>query len=283
MPEHRVAVVGAGGFGGALCAHIVHRHPSLELTALTARSDAGKRHDEVYARYRVPLTMEEFDPDVVAERADAALVAYPHKAAALAVKALARARPEGGRPVGGLPARSGALRALVPAPRGARAARRGRLRPARAAPRGDPRGVARRRSGLQLHRRAARAAAAGGTHRRGGRGHQGRGVRRRPRGHRGDALRLGRGQRQRLQGRGPPPHRRARAGAARRALQLRGPPAADRPGHPRQLLRTPSEPITAAEAHELPARPIATSRSSTSSTTRRARATCATPTAPRCR
>jgi N-acetyl-gamma-glutamyl-phosphate reductase len=88
VPEHRVAVVGAGGFGGALCARIVHEHPSLELTALTGRSDAGRRHDEVYARYRVPLAIEEFDPDAIAERADAALVAYPHKAAALAVKAL---------------------------------------------------------------------------------------------------------------------------------------------------------------------------------------------------
>jgi N-acetyl-gamma-glutamyl-phosphate reductase len=81
-------VIGAGGFGGALCAHLVHRHPSLELTMLTARSDAGLRHDEVYARYRVPVAMEEFDPDVAADRADAALVAYPHKAAAPAVKAL---------------------------------------------------------------------------------------------------------------------------------------------------------------------------------------------------
>ena len=88
MPEHRVAVVGAGGFGGALCARLVHRHPALELTMLTARSDAGRRHDEVYRRYRVPVEMEEFDADRVAERADAALVAYPHKAAALAVKAL---------------------------------------------------------------------------------------------------------------------------------------------------------------------------------------------------
>jgi N-acetyl-gamma-glutamyl-phosphate reductase len=88
VPDHRVAVVGAAGFGGALCAAILHRHPSLELTALTARSDAGKRHDEIYARYRVPLTMEEFDPDEIAKGADAALVAYPHKAAAGAVKAL---------------------------------------------------------------------------------------------------------------------------------------------------------------------------------------------------
>ena len=55
---------------------------------MTARSDAGRRHDQVYPRYRVPIEMEEFDADRVAERADAAIVAYPHRAAALAVKAL---------------------------------------------------------------------------------------------------------------------------------------------------------------------------------------------------
>jgi N-acetyl-gamma-glutamyl-phosphate reductase len=60
----------------------------LELTTLTARSDAGSRHDELYPRYRVPLAMEAFEPDRVAERADCALVAYPHRAAAPAVKAL---------------------------------------------------------------------------------------------------------------------------------------------------------------------------------------------------
>jgi N-acetyl-gamma-glutamyl-phosphate reductase len=84
----RVAVVGASGYGGAVGAMLLHRHPSLELTAVTARADAGKRHDEVYPRYRVPLVLEQFDPDAVAERADAALVAYPHKAAAPAVQAL---------------------------------------------------------------------------------------------------------------------------------------------------------------------------------------------------
>lgn len=84
----RVAVIGAAGYGGALGAGIVQRHPSLELTAVTARSDAGRRHDELYPIHRIGLTMEEFEPDSVAERADAALVAYPHKAAALAVKEL---------------------------------------------------------------------------------------------------------------------------------------------------------------------------------------------------
>jgi N-acetyl-gamma-glutamyl-phosphate reductase len=85
---HRVAVLGATGFGGALCARIVDRHPSLELTAATARAEAGRRHDQIYPHYAVERVLEEFDPDAVAERADAALVAYPHKAAAPAVKAL---------------------------------------------------------------------------------------------------------------------------------------------------------------------------------------------------
>jgi len=67
---------------------LVQRHPSLELTAITARADAGRRHDELYPRYRVPLELEQLDPDSIAERADAALVAYPHGAAAPAVSAL---------------------------------------------------------------------------------------------------------------------------------------------------------------------------------------------------
>ena len=83
-----IAVVGAGGFAGALAAAIVHDHPGLDLAVATARTDAGRRLDEIYPKHRVPMTLDEFDPDAVAERADSALVAYPHKAAALAVKAL---------------------------------------------------------------------------------------------------------------------------------------------------------------------------------------------------
>jgi N-acetyl-gamma-glutamyl-phosphate reductase len=88
VADRRVAVVGAAGFGGAVAAAILDRHPSIELTALTARTDAGKRLREVYPRHRVDLTMDEFDADRIAERADAAIVGYPHKAAAPAVKAL---------------------------------------------------------------------------------------------------------------------------------------------------------------------------------------------------
>jgi len=84
----RVAVVGAAGFAGALCAAIVERHPSLDLVAVTARSDAGLRLDQLYPRHRVSLELEAFDADRVAEHAAAALVAYPHGAAAPVVAQL---------------------------------------------------------------------------------------------------------------------------------------------------------------------------------------------------
>src|SRR4051794_19873837 len=55
---------------------------------VTARSDAGRRLDHLYPRYRVARELETYDPDRVAERADAALVAYPHGAAAPVVEDL---------------------------------------------------------------------------------------------------------------------------------------------------------------------------------------------------
>jgi N-acetyl-gamma-glutamyl-phosphate reductase len=80
-PAARVLVAGASGFTGALAAEIVWRHPRLELVAATSRGDAGKRLDAIYPRYRVPIELTELDlenlPDV-----DAAIVAYPHGAAA---------------------------------------------------------------------------------------------------------------------------------------------------------------------------------------------------------
>ena len=88
---HRIAVLGAAGFAGALAAAIVERHPRLELTMVTARSDAGRRLDHLYPRYRVRRELESYDADAVAERADAAIVAYPHGAAAPVVEDL-RAR-----------------------------------------------------------------------------------------------------------------------------------------------------------------------------------------------
>jgi N-acetyl-gamma-glutamyl-phosphate reductase len=87
----RIAVAGASGFAGALAAAIVDRHPAFELTAVTARTDAGRTLSDLYPQHRVGLTLGEFDADSVAEAADAVIVGYPHKAAAPVVRDL-RAR-----------------------------------------------------------------------------------------------------------------------------------------------------------------------------------------------
>jgi N-acetyl-gamma-glutamyl-phosphate reductase len=83
----RVIVAGATGFAGALAAHLLWRHPRFELIAVTGRSEVGRRLDELYPRYRVPLAIEQLDVDGL-ERIDAAVVAYPHAAAAPTVGAL---------------------------------------------------------------------------------------------------------------------------------------------------------------------------------------------------
>lgn len=80
MPS-KVAVFGAAGYTGALTARLLYRHPTFELAFLTARTDAGRRLEEIYPHHRVPLVLEELDLDRHAN-VDAAVVAYPHGAAA---------------------------------------------------------------------------------------------------------------------------------------------------------------------------------------------------------
>jgi N-acetyl-gamma-glutamyl-phosphate reductase len=89
VPEAKasVLVAGASGFSGALAARLVWRHPRLELAAITSRGDAGTRLDELYPRHRVPLTLTELDLEQ-ADDVDAAIVAYPHGAAAPVVAEL---------------------------------------------------------------------------------------------------------------------------------------------------------------------------------------------------
>jgi N-acetyl-gamma-glutamyl-phosphate reductase len=83
----RVIVAGATGFAGALAANLLWRHPRFELVAVTGRSEVGSRLDELYPRYRVPLVIEQLEVDRL-EEIDAAVVAYPHAAAAPTVGAL---------------------------------------------------------------------------------------------------------------------------------------------------------------------------------------------------
>jgi N-acetyl-gamma-glutamyl-phosphate reductase len=83
----RVLVAGASGLSGALAARIVWEHPELELVAATSRSEAGKRLDDVHPRHHVPVVLEELDMQRL-DGVDAAVVAYPHGAAAPVVAEL---------------------------------------------------------------------------------------------------------------------------------------------------------------------------------------------------
>jgi N-acetyl-gamma-glutamyl-phosphate reductase len=83
----RVLVAGATGFAGALAAHLLWRHPRFELVGVTGRSETGRRLDDLYPRYRVPLQIQPLDIDAL-DSIDAAIVAYPHAAAAPTVAAL---------------------------------------------------------------------------------------------------------------------------------------------------------------------------------------------------
>lgn len=86
----RVLVAGATGFAGALAAQLLWRHPGFELVGVTGRSEQGRTLEELYPRYRVPLTLEELDTGAL-DGLDAAVVAYPHAAAAPTVAALLEA------------------------------------------------------------------------------------------------------------------------------------------------------------------------------------------------
>lgn len=88
-PEHRprVAVIGAAGYAGALSARLIHRHPGFELAAVTSRSESGRRLDELYPHHRVPRMLEELDYERHGD-VEAAIVAYPHGAAAEVVAEL---------------------------------------------------------------------------------------------------------------------------------------------------------------------------------------------------
>ena len=98
----RVFVAGATGFAGALAAHLLWRHPDFELVGVSGRSEVGRRLQELYPRYRVPLEIEQLDLEDLGDGSaaagplDAAVVASPPAAAAPTVAAL---RERGGRVV----------------------------------------------------------------------------------------------------------------------------------------------------------------------------------------
>ena len=156
----RVLVAGATGFAGALAAQLLWRHPGFELAAVSGRSEVGRRLEDLYPRYRVPLAIEELDARRAA-RARRRGRRLPARRRGADRRRAARARRSRRRPLRRLPpARPRDLRALVRRASAAGAARRSRLRPHRAAPPADRRGRDRREPRLLSDGRRARARAA---------------------------------------------------------------------------------------------------------------------------
>jgi N-acetyl-gamma-glutamyl-phosphate reductase len=83
----RVLVAGGSGYAGALAARLIDRHPSFELSGVTSRSDAGRMLSSLYPHHRVDAVLRELELDRDGD-VDAAIVAYPHGAAAPVVAAL---------------------------------------------------------------------------------------------------------------------------------------------------------------------------------------------------
>lgn len=86
----RIALIGATGYTGAELWRLLANHPHAEITMAVARKEVGKKVSDLFPHLtgRANLTLEAFDPDVVAQRADVAFLALPHGTAAEAGKAL---------------------------------------------------------------------------------------------------------------------------------------------------------------------------------------------------
>lgn len=79
----KVAVVGASGYTGAELLRLLFRHPQVEICCVTSRQYVGKKISDVFPslRQRVDLVCDELDADLIAQKADVAFTALPHKTA----------------------------------------------------------------------------------------------------------------------------------------------------------------------------------------------------------
>ena len=82
MAKLRAAVVGATGYAGAELVRILSGHPDVDLTLITSRKQIGQDYDTIYPALKqfVRLACADSDAAVVAENADVAFLALPHKA-----------------------------------------------------------------------------------------------------------------------------------------------------------------------------------------------------------
>lgn len=79
----RVAVIGASGYTGVELLRLLHSHPSVALTCVTSRQNAGEEISSVFPSLtgQVELLCDPVDPGTVAQKADFFFIALPHKTA----------------------------------------------------------------------------------------------------------------------------------------------------------------------------------------------------------
>lgn len=77
----RVGIIGASGYAGAELVRILAAHPSVTLSALTCRQDAGDRFDRIYPSLTgfVDLICDAYDADQLASAVDLVFMALPHQ------------------------------------------------------------------------------------------------------------------------------------------------------------------------------------------------------------
>ncbi len=80
----RVAILGATGYTALELIKILLRHPEVEITVLTSRSDGNPHVASVHPQLagRIDLRMEDLGPVAAASRADCVFCCLPHGAAA---------------------------------------------------------------------------------------------------------------------------------------------------------------------------------------------------------
>ena len=83
----KVAVCGASGYTGAELLRILHKHPKVEITAVTSERSAGRSPSDLYPQLHAytGLEFEPLDYKKVARKADLFFLALPHAASQDAV------------------------------------------------------------------------------------------------------------------------------------------------------------------------------------------------------
>ncbi|MCK4910284.1 MAG: N-acetyl-gamma-glutamyl-phosphate reductase [Thermodesulfovibrionales bacterium] len=83
----KVAVCGASGYTGAELLRILHKHPKVEVTAVTSERSAGRSPADLYPQLHAysGLTYEPLDRKKLVKKADLFFLALPHAASQEAV------------------------------------------------------------------------------------------------------------------------------------------------------------------------------------------------------